>query len=255
MDRRLLRYYDRELRHLQSGAREFARERLLPFAAEWDRTHAFPAEALREMGELGFFGMLLPEAYGGSDIGQVAYALALEEIAAGDGACSTIMSVHNSVACMPILRFGTEEQKRRFLPQLASGRWIGGQQLDFDFSDPYEPLFGIWDGDNPGHFIEIDLSSVAEIPVGRITDITDSGVVILQSEGQKAYRWDAASGLVRLPSMHETDENAGQFHVQEAEALAISADGSVVVGMSGFILPRRATVWTASGVCSVARTR
>ncbi|MEK0081795.1 acyl-CoA dehydrogenase family protein [Benzoatithermus flavus] len=114
---------------IQSTARTFARERLAPFAAAWDRTHAFPAAALREMGELGFFGMLLPEAYGGSDTGQIAYALALEEIAAGDGACSTIMSVHNSVACMPILKFGTEEQKRRFLPLLASGQWIGGFAL------------------------------------------------------------------------------------------------------------------------------
>ncbi len=114
---------------IRDVAREFARERLAPFAAEWDRTAAFPSEALREMGELGFFGMLLPEAYGGSDIGAVAYTLALEEIAAGDGACSTIMSVHNSVACLPILKFGSEAQKQRFLPRMATGEWIGGFAL------------------------------------------------------------------------------------------------------------------------------
>jgi butyryl-CoA dehydrogenase len=114
---------------IRDAARAFARERLAPFSAEWDREHRFPAEALREMGEMGFLGMLLPEEYGGSDTGQVAYALAVEEIAAGDGACSTIMSVHSSVACMPILRFGTEEQKRRFLPDLASGAAIGGFAL------------------------------------------------------------------------------------------------------------------------------
>jgi alkylation response protein AidB-like acyl-CoA dehydrogenase len=81
------------------------------------------------MGELGMLGMLVPEEYGGSDTGTLAYAAALEEIAAGDGPCSTIMSVHSSVACVPILKFGTEEQKQRFLPKLASGEWIGGFAL------------------------------------------------------------------------------------------------------------------------------
>jgi hypothetical protein len=114
---------------IRDAARSFAQERLAPFAAAWDRERRFPAEALREMGELGFLGMLLPEDYGGSDTGQIAYALALEEIAAGDGACSTIMSVHSSVGCMPILRFGTAAQKRHFLPKLAGGDWIGGFAL------------------------------------------------------------------------------------------------------------------------------
>jgi hypothetical protein len=81
------------------------------------------------MAEMGLFGMLVPEAYGGSDAGQIAYALAIEEIAAGDGACSTIMSVHTSVGCMPILSFGTAAQKDEFLPKLASGEWIGGFAL------------------------------------------------------------------------------------------------------------------------------
>ena len=105
--------------------RSFARERLAPGAAERDRQHRFPREELTEMGELGLLGMLVPEAYGGSDTGVLAYAIAVEEIAAGDGACSTIMSVHSSVGCVPILKFGTEEQRQRFLPKLASGEWIG----------------------------------------------------------------------------------------------------------------------------------
>ncbi|MFN7090770.1 MAG: acyl-CoA dehydrogenase family protein [Allorhizobium sp.] len=109
--------------------RSFARERLAPGAAERDRQHRFPREELTEMGELGLLGMLVPEAYGGSDTGVLAYAIAVEEIAAGDGACSTIMSVHSSVGCVPILKFGTEEQQQRFLPKLASGEWIGGFAL------------------------------------------------------------------------------------------------------------------------------
>ncbi|EJZ19956.1 acyl-CoA dehydrogenase family protein (plasmid) [Rhizobium sp. Pop5] len=110
-------------------ARDFARDRLAPGAAKRDREHLFPREELKEMGELGLLGMLVPEAYGGSDTGVIAYAAALEEIAAGDGPCSTIMSVHSSVGCVPILKFGTEEQRQRFLPKLAMGEWIGGFAL------------------------------------------------------------------------------------------------------------------------------
>ncbi|WP_312963140.1 acyl-CoA dehydrogenase [Stutzerimonas nitrititolerans] len=114
---------------IRDMARQFARERLKPFTAAWDREHRYPAEAIAEMAQLGFFGMLVPEQWGGSDTGYIAYALALEEIAAGDGACSTIMSVHNSVGCVPILRFGNEEQKRRYLTSLASGAQIGAFAL------------------------------------------------------------------------------------------------------------------------------
>lgn len=114
---------------LRDAVRRFAAERLAPFSAEWDRTHAYPADAVREMGELGLFGMLLPEAYGGSDVGQLGYAMAIEEIAVGDASCSTIMSVHCSVGAAPILKFGTPEQKDRFLPKMATGEWIGGFAL------------------------------------------------------------------------------------------------------------------------------
>ena len=110
-------------------ARQFAQERLKPFAEQWSREHRYPAEAIGEMAALGFFGMLVPEQWGGSDTGYLAYAMALEEIAAGDGACSTIMSVHNSVGCVPILRFGNDQQKRDFLGPLARGEQIGAFAL------------------------------------------------------------------------------------------------------------------------------
>ena len=106
-------------------ARDFAREVLAPNAAQWAREHAFPADAIRQMGELGLLGMLVPPEWGGAGADHVAYALALEEIAAGDGATSTIMSVHNSVACMPILKFGSASQKERFLQPMARGQWLG----------------------------------------------------------------------------------------------------------------------------------
>ena len=110
---------------IRDAARAFARERLAPNAAEWDSEARFPAEAVREMGELGFMGMLVPEDWGGAGVDHVAYALALAEIAAGDGSCSTIMSVHNSVGCMPVHKFGSPEQKERFLKPMAHGEMLG----------------------------------------------------------------------------------------------------------------------------------
>lgn len=118
-----------EQQQIADAVRAFAQERLKPFAEQWDKEHRFPREAIAEMAELGLFGMLVPEQWGGSDTGYVAYAMALEEIAAGDGACSTIMSVHNSVGCVPILRFGSEQQKAQFLAPLASGAMLGAFAL------------------------------------------------------------------------------------------------------------------------------
>lgn len=114
---------------IQDMARSFAIEQIKPFAAEWDEKGIFPKDALKHMGELGFLGMLVPEQWGGSETGNLAYVLALEEIAAADGATSTIMSVHNSVGCVPILKFGTDEQKERFLKPLAQGAMIGAFAL------------------------------------------------------------------------------------------------------------------------------
>ena len=110
---------------IRDTARRFAAERLAPNSAEWDRSGRFPAEEIAEMGALGFMGMLVPEEWDGSKTDHIAYALALEEIAAGNGAISTIMSVHNSVGCVPILRYGSDEQKERFLRPMARGEHLG----------------------------------------------------------------------------------------------------------------------------------
>jgi len=110
-----------EQRMLRDVARDFARTRLAPYAAERDREERFPAEAVAELGKLGFMGMLVPERYGGAGADHVGYALVMEEIAAGEGAVSTILSVQNSVGCMPVLQYGSEEQKQRFLVPMAKG--------------------------------------------------------------------------------------------------------------------------------------
>jgi alkylation response protein AidB-like acyl-CoA dehydrogenase len=110
---------------LRDSVRAFARERLAPHAAEWDRNATFPRQALNEMAKLGLFGVCVPERWGGAGLDHVSLTLAMEEIAAGDGACSTIMAVQNSVVCGPILNFGSEGQKNWWLPQFARGELLG----------------------------------------------------------------------------------------------------------------------------------
>src|SRR5436305_5127695 len=105
---------------LRDTAREFARRELAPHAAEWDREARFPSAALAELGRLGFMGVLVPEEHGGAGADHVGYALAIEEIAAGDGATSTIVAV-NSLCCAVLGGYASEEQKRRFLTPMAKG--------------------------------------------------------------------------------------------------------------------------------------
>jgi len=114
---------------IRDTARAFARDRLAPNAAAWDREGKTPPEIYREMGELGLLGMLAPEEWGGSESGATSFVVALEEIAAGDGGISTMMSVHNGVATLPIVQYGNDAQKRRFLPDMTSGRTIGAFAL------------------------------------------------------------------------------------------------------------------------------
>ncbi len=113
-------------RLVRDTARDFARHRLAPFASGWEETGEFPKDAVAEMAELGFFGMLVPEAWGGAGSDHVTYALALEEVAVGDGGMAGILSVQNSVVGLPILAFGSQEQKERWLRPVARGEILGG---------------------------------------------------------------------------------------------------------------------------------
>ena len=110
---------------IRDSMRVFAQERLAPFAAEWDKTHAFPHEAIKELGELGAMGMVVPEEWGGAGMDYMSLVLALEEIAAGDGSTSTIVSVQNSLACGITLRYGSDSQKEEWLKPLARGKKLG----------------------------------------------------------------------------------------------------------------------------------
>lgn len=110
---------------IRDSVRDFVQNRIAPYAADWDKNDHFPAEQLQEMGELGLFGMIIPEQWGGSGSDYVSFALALEEVAAGDGACSTILSVNNSVVCGTLLKSASDQLKELYLKPLASGEKLG----------------------------------------------------------------------------------------------------------------------------------
>ncbi|WP_206994952.1 acyl-CoA dehydrogenase family protein [Trinickia mobilis] len=118
-------FYTDEQRMIRDAAREFATECLAPNAGKWDREGELPREVVSQLGELGLLGMIVPPEWGGTYTDYLAYALALEEIAAGCAACATLMSVHNSVGCGPILNFGNDTQHARWLRDLALGKTIG----------------------------------------------------------------------------------------------------------------------------------
>jgi len=110
-------------------AREFAENELRPRSAEWDRNGAFHSEVMPLLGELGFFGILLPEEYDGLDLGMLSYLVALEQIAWGDASVAITVSVHNSLPTQMILKYGSEEQKRKWLPPMARGEALGAFAL------------------------------------------------------------------------------------------------------------------------------
>ena len=113
-----------EQRMIRDMARDFAKSELAPNAEKWEKAGWLDENMLKQMGELGFLGMVVPEEWGGSYIDYTCYALALEEISAGCAATGAVMSIHNSVGCTPILNWGTEEQKQEWVPQLASGQTL-----------------------------------------------------------------------------------------------------------------------------------
>jgi butyryl-CoA dehydrogenase len=114
-----------EHRLVQATVREWATSRLRPLAAEMDREGRYPPELIRELGELGLTGVFIPEAYGGGGMDTISYCIVIEEVARAEAALAAVLSVQNSLDCYPIFAFGTEAQKRAYLPDLARGRRIG----------------------------------------------------------------------------------------------------------------------------------
>ena len=113
----------------RTKVRAFAEKVVAPKAEEIDRNAIYPREILREAGKLGFMGANIPEEYGGHKIDGVSYAILIEEMCRVCGTTGVIMAVHNSLGNLPIYLFGSEEQKKKYLPKLSSGEWVGGFML------------------------------------------------------------------------------------------------------------------------------
>jgi len=118
-----------EHKMIRDAARDFAQNEIAPIAAEFDESGEFPMETIKKMGEMGFMGIEMPEEYGGAGMDTLAYVLALEEICKADASHGVIMSVNNSLYCHGIFKFGTEEQKKKFITPIASGKSIGAYSL------------------------------------------------------------------------------------------------------------------------------
>jgi butyryl-CoA dehydrogenase len=114
-----------EQQMIQTMAREFAREHIAPIAAEIDRDARFPHETVKRLGELGLLGIMVPEAWGGGGADTVSYVVALEEISSACASHGVVMSVNNSLYCDPVLTYGTDEQRARFLRPVAAGQALG----------------------------------------------------------------------------------------------------------------------------------
>jgi alkylation response protein AidB-like acyl-CoA dehydrogenase len=122
-------HFNEDQTAIRDAARDFAMAEIDPGAAARDASGTFPADILKQLGEMGFLGMVVPEAYGGAGVDFLSYILALEQVAYADASVAVTMSVNNSVACAPILAFGTEAQKQKYLKPLASGELLGGFML------------------------------------------------------------------------------------------------------------------------------
>lgn len=111
--------------HLRREVREFAASEIAPHVKEWDEAQTFPLEVVRKLGRLGCMGAIFPEEYGGAGLGYVEYAIIIEELSRVDGAVGIIVAAHTSLCSNHIYKAGSEEQKRKYLPKLASGEWLG----------------------------------------------------------------------------------------------------------------------------------
>jgi alkylation response protein AidB-like acyl-CoA dehydrogenase len=117
--------YTPEQIHLRKSVREFAEAEIAPHVMEWDEAQIFPLEVIRKLGQLGYMGAIFPEELGGAALGYVEYSIIIEELSRVDGSVGIILAAHTSLCSNHIYKMGSEEQRQRYLPKLASGEWIG----------------------------------------------------------------------------------------------------------------------------------
>src|SRR3954470_15038818 len=117
--------YTPEQIHLRKAVREFAEAEIAPHVMEWDEAQTFPLDVIKKLGELGYMGAIFPEDLGGAGLGYIEYSIIIEELSRVDGSVGIIVAAHTSLCSNHISKAGNEEQKRKYLPKLASGEWLG----------------------------------------------------------------------------------------------------------------------------------
>jgi len=209
--------------------RSFAEERVKPGAAERDRSGEFPTDLVREMGELGLLGMFVPEALGGAGMDVLSYLLAVEELARADASVAVAMSVTNSACCWPILQFGGEALKQRYLPELASGREIGG----FMLTEPHAgsdaaALKTRYRADGDRWILDGSKAWITNGGVGRYFVCLATRDPAVGVDGISAFVVDAAAGGV-------------EFHKPE-EKMGLRASKTCMVSLEGVPVPKDALI-------------
>ena len=121
--------YTPEQLHLRKAVREFAEAEIAPHVMEWDEAQTFPLEVIKKLGKLGYMGAVFPESLGGAGLGYIEYSILIEELSRVDGSVGIILAAHTSLCSNHIFKMGTDEQRRRYLPKLATGEWIGSWSL------------------------------------------------------------------------------------------------------------------------------
>ncbi len=117
--------YTPEQQHLRKAVREFAEAEIAPHVMEWDESQTFPLECIRKLGELGYMGSIFPEDLGGAGLGYIEYSIIIEELSRVDGSVGIILAAHTSLCSNHIYKMGSDEQRRRYIPKLATGEWLG----------------------------------------------------------------------------------------------------------------------------------
>ncbi|HET6444642.1 MAG TPA: acyl-CoA dehydrogenase family protein [candidate division Zixibacteria bacterium] len=211
---------------IRDAARDFAQKAIAPIAAEFDESGDFPIDTVMQMGELGFMGIEVPEEYGGVGMDTLAYVLALEEICKVDASHGTVMSVNNSLVCHGILKYGTEEQKQKFLIPVASGKKIGAYSLT-------EPMSGSDAGNMRGravlneegtHYVINGLKSwVTSAPYANIV------VLFTMTQPEKTHRGISAFII-------ETDKPGFEVGKKEPK-LGIRASATSEINFDNYLCP------------------
>ncbi len=182
-----------EQQAIRDMVRDLARKEIAPRAREWDEAETFPAELFGRLGELGMLGVLIPEEYGGAGLGYVEYVAILEEIGAADGSVGLGVAAHNSLCTNHIYTFGSEEQRRTWLPKLATGEWMGAWGLT-------EPLAGSDAGgtrttarrDGDSWVLDGEKTFITHASVGKVA------VVMARSQPEKEKHHGISAFIVPL---------------------------------------------------------